>query len=412
MTPDVTRPRRVAVVGAGAAGLAAVQALRLEGFDGALTLVGDEAGPPYDRPPLSKQLLSGEWRPDRLALRTAAEIAALDLDLRLGVTGTRLDPRAGRLTLSDGTSVPYDGLIIATGVRARRMPGTGGLAGVHVLRTLDDALGLRDALVRGSRLVIVGAGFLGAEVAATARRHGVEVCLVEPGAVPMGRAVGRRVGEVLADLHRGHGVRLRTGVAVSRVLSTGGRATGVELQDGSVLAADTVLVAIGSTPDTGWLRDSGLHLLDGVLCDQYCAAAPGVFAAGDVARWSHPSYGRLMRVEHRTNATEQGMAAARNLLAGSGATPFAPTPYIWSDQYDRKIQIFGDPCGDQALIVEGAVAEGRFVAVYRQGDRVSGVLAMNMPGPLRRWRAAITGGPELGENARMLAGRLADATPL
>ncbi|MFF0730890.1 NAD(P)/FAD-dependent oxidoreductase [Streptomyces chartreusis] len=377
--------RRIVVVGASAAGLAAAETIRREGYDGTLTLVGDEPLAPYDRPPLSKQLLSGEWEPGRLDLRTPDDLAGLELDLRLGVPATGLRLADAEVDLGDGSAVPYDGLIIATGVRPRRLPGAGG----HVLRTLDDAMRLRDRLAPGRRLVVVGAGFLGAEAAAVARRLGCEVTLLEPAAVPLAHAVGRMVGEMLTDAHREQGVDLRCGVTVTEVTGHG-----VQPSDGELIQADEVLTAVGSLPNTDWLVGSGLTVGDGVVCDEYCEAARNVYAAGDVARWFNPLFGRSMRIEHRTNAAEQGMAAARNLLRPEARRPFAPVPYFWSDQYDMKIQAYGYLRGhDEVAVVEGDVAERRFVAVYRAGDQVAGALAVGVPPrELRRWRQAIAAG--------------------
>lgn len=386
--------RRIAVVGASAAGLAAAETLRREGHDGTITLVGDEPEPPYDRPPLSKQVLAAEWEPARLALRTSADLAALDLDLRLGVAATGLDPAARAVRLADGSEVPYDGLVIATGVRPRRLPGEG----AHVLRTLDDALTLRERLSPGRRLVVVGAGFLGAEAAAVARRLGAEVTVLEPAAVPLAHAVGADVGRMLAGVHAERGVELRCGVTVSEVTEEGVRLTG-----GEEIEADEVLVAVGSLPNTEWLDGSGLTVGDGVVCDEYCEAARNVYAAGDVARWYNPLFGTSMRIEHRTNAAEQGMAAARNLLAAPEARKaFAPVPYFWSDQYDLKVQAYGFLRGHhEVALVEGDLAERRFVAVYRSGDRVCGALAVGMPPKvIRRWRQAVVTGAGWHETLR------------
>ncbi|MGW6911647.1 NAD(P)/FAD-dependent oxidoreductase [Streptomyces sp. NPDC054940] len=378
--------RRIVVVGASAAGLAAAETLRREGYDGTLTLVGDEPLAPYDRPPLSKQVLSAEWEPARLALRTPDDLAGLGLDLRLGAAATGLRLADGAVELADGSTVPYDGLVVATGVRPRRLPGEGG----HVLRTLDDAVRLRDRLTPGRRLVVVGAGFLGAEAAAVAWRLGCEVTLLEPAPVPLAHAVGAEVGEMLTRAHLERGVNLRCGVTVTEVTGDG-----VRLADGELVEADEVLVAVGSLPNTDWLDGSGLAVGDGVVCDQYCEAARNVYAAGDVARWHNPLFGQSMRIEHRTNAAEQGMAAARNLLAEPEARrPFAPVPYFWSDQYDMKIQAYGYLRGhDEVTVVEGELAEGRFVAAYRTGDRLTGALAVGMPPKaIRQWRQAIAKG--------------------
>ena len=385
--------RRILVVGASAAGLAAVETLRREGYDGTVTLVGDEPHAPYDRPPLSKQLLASEWEAARLALRTSADLAALDVDLRLGVPATGLSLTERTVQLADGSDIPYDGLILATGVRPRRLPGEG----AHVLRTLDDALTLRERLVPGRRLVVVGAGFLGAEAAAVAWRLGAVVTLLEPAPVPLAHAVGAEVGQMLTRAHVERGVDLRCGVGVSEVTEDG-----VRLADGKEIDADEVLVAVGSLPNTEWLDGSGLTVGDGVVCDEYCEAARNVYAAGDVARWYNPLFGTSMRIEHRTNAAEQGMAAARNLLNPEARKPFAPVPYFWSDQYDMKIQAYGYLRGhDEMAVVEGDLAERKFVAVYRTGDRVSGALAVGMPPKaIRSWRQAIATGAVWDETVR------------
>ncbi|GAA4524170.1 NAD(P)/FAD-dependent oxidoreductase [Amycolatopsis samaneae] len=374
----MTGLRHVAVAGASAAGLAAADALRREGFDGRLTLIGAEDALPYDRPPLSKQILSGQWEPERVLLRSPEALEALQADFVLGTAATALDVGARKLTLSDGSVLGYDGLVIATGVRPRALPAGDELAGVCVLRTLDDALALRERLRAGPALVVVGAGFLGAEAAAVARGLGLDVTLVDPLATPMVRQLGPRVGAVVARLHEDHGVRLRLNTGVASLRGSGGRVTGVLLTDGSTVDADLVLVAVGSVPATEWLVTSGLALTDGVDCDAYCRAADGVVAAGDVASWPHPRLGRRIRVEHRTNAGEQGMAAAKTLL-GKGE-PFAPVPYFWSDQYDAKIHVHGTVPPDADLrIVDGDPGDGRFTALYGSGGRSTGALGWNMP---------------------------------
>ncbi|MFE1960280.1 NAD(P)/FAD-dependent oxidoreductase [Streptomyces sp. NPDC059479] len=374
--------RRIVVVGASAAGLSAVETLRREGYDGTLTLVGEEPHAPYDRPPLSKQILSGEWSAKQLPLRPYDVLDGLGLDLRLGVAATGLDTADRTVRLADGSRMAYDGLIVATGVRPRRLPGEG----AHVLRTLDDALALRDRLGPGRRLVVVGAGFLGAEAAAVARKLGATVTLIEPAPVPLAQAVGHAVGQVLSQAHVEHGVDLRTGVSVEAV-----NEDGVLLDGGELVEADEILVAVGSLPNTDWLADSGLTVGDGLVCDEYCAAAQDVYGAGDVARWHNPLFGVSMRIEHRTNAAEQGMAAARNLLHPDARKPFAPVPYFWSDQYGMKIQAYGYLRGhDEVAVVDGDLAERRFVAAYRTGDRVTGALAVGMPPKaIRLWRQTV-----------------------
>jgi 3-phenylpropionate/trans-cinnamate dioxygenase ferredoxin reductase subunit len=387
----MSTPSRVVVVGASAAGLAAAEGLRREGFGGSLTLIGEEHHLPYDRPPLSKQLLSGEWEADRLRLRDGAAIEALDLDLRLGVRAESLDTGNREVVLADGERVGYDALVVATGASARRLPGTEGVSGVHVLRTLEDALAFREALRARPRLVIVGSGFVGAEAAAVARASGAEVTMVTDVAVPLADALGPELGRMLSDVHLEHGVRIVAGVLVQEVLAAGGRAAGVRLADGSVVEADEVLVGIGARPGTAWLEDSGLTIGNGVECDAALYAGHGVWAAGDVARWLHPRTGELTRIEHRTNAAEQGLAVARNILAGSGnAAPFDPVPYVWSDQYDLKIQIYGSTRGaDQVRIVEGSLEDRKLVALYGKAGRVCGVVGVNLPRATRAHRALV-----------------------
>jgi NADPH-dependent 2,4-dienoyl-CoA reductase/sulfur reductase-like enzyme len=385
-------PRRVVVVGASVAGLTAAETLRREGYDGSITLIGREPHPPYDRPPLSKQVLLGDWPAERVFLRRPEDVAALGLDLRLGTAATALSTAARTITLSDATETGYDALLIATGVRPRRPPGYD-LPGTHVLRDLADALALRERIAPGRRLVVLGAGFLGAEAASSARALGAEVTLVEPAPAPLAHAVGPQAAAHLARLHREHGVDLRTGTKVTGVETTDGRVSGVRLSDGTRTPADDVLIAVGSEPDTRWLEGSGLRLADGVVCDAYCAAAPGVYAAGDVARWHNPLFGVSMRIEHRTNAAEQAMAAARNLLRPEQARPYAPVPYFWSDQHGVRVQAFGHLRGhDEARVVEGDPEEGGFLVAYRAGRTLTGALSVGLPPrALRRWRTAVAG---------------------
>ncbi|MQS17027.1 NAD(P)/FAD-dependent oxidoreductase [Streptomyces kaniharaensis] len=381
--------RRVVVVGASAAGLTAAETLRREGYHGHLTLIGEEPHLPYDRPPLSKQILAGSRPPSASALRGPDDYARLDLDLRPGRRAIALDADRRRVQLDDGTSLDYDGLIIATGVTPRRLPNGHDLDGVHVLRTLDDALRLRQHLLRRPRLAVIGGGFTGAEVAATARTLGLDATLVCQGPSPLAERLGQDIGQLVAELHTDHGVRLRTGARVSSLVGSQGRVSGVRLTDGSRVEADAVVVAIGSTPATGWLHGSGLDIGDGVLCDAYCQAGPGVYAAGDVARWYHQDLGTTLRLEHRTNAAEQAIAAARNLL-GAGE-PYTPLPYFWSDQYDARIQAYGIRTADaETEVVDGDPAKRSFVALHRTGGRVTGALGWNSPRPLRSHLATLT----------------------
>ncbi|MEV6113281.1 FAD/NAD(P)-binding oxidoreductase [Streptomyces sp. NPDC052109] len=379
--------KRIVIVGASATGLTAAETLRRRGWDGSLTLIGEESRPPYDRPPLSKQILTGAWGPERATLRSLPDLARLRADLRLGQRAVALDVPSRRVRLAGGESIGFDALVVATGVAPRRLP-DGDLAGVHVLRTLDDAIALRAALRTGPRVVVVGAGFLGTEVAAAARAMGLDVTVAEPEPVPVRRPFGNRIGALVAGLHRDHGTHLRCGVPVRRLRGAGGRVTGVELGDGTTLPADVVVMALGAAPATGWLEGSGLRLGDGVECDAYCQAAPGIYAAGDVASWPHAHFGTRMRLEHRMNATEQAMAVAGNLLGD--ATPFAPVPYFWTDQYDTRIQAYGIfPPGAETRIVYGGTSDGHFAAAYGHHGRVVGVLGWNAPRQVRTLRRLV-----------------------
>ncbi|WP_328315947.1 NAD(P)/FAD-dependent oxidoreductase [Streptomyces sp. NBC_00388] len=383
-------PRRVVIVGASAAGLAAAEGLRRSGYDGGLVLVGEEEHLPYDRPPLSKQVLSGEWAADRVLLRSAGALADLEIELRPATRARGLDAAARQVHTAGGGAIGYDALVVATGVRPRVLPGTDGVAGVHVLRTLEDASALRQSLAARPHLVIVGGGFIGAEAAAVARSAGCEVTLVTDRAVPLADAVGHAIGTMLTDLHREHGVRTVTGALVERIVTDGGRAAGVRLSDGRTLPADAVLVGIGARPNTEWLAGSGLRLGDGVECDATLRAAEHIWAAGDVASWPDPATGERLRIEHRTNASEQGLAVARNILAGEAATAFTTVPYVWSDQYDLKVQIHGGTRGaDQVHIVEGSLAERKFTALLARGGQVCGAVGVNMIRPLRALRPLV-----------------------
>ena len=385
----------IAVVGASLAGLRAAEELRSRGHDGRIVVVGDEVHLPYDRPPLSKQVLAGEWDADRLPLTVFhdAGLDGLGLDWRLGTRATGLDLGARQVSVEDGEPVHYDGLIIATGATPRQLPGTGHLTGVHTLRTLDECLDVRQALDENpQRVVVVGGGFIGAEVAATCRTRGLDVTLLEALPVPLGRALGDEIGAVMADLHRDHGVDVRLGVGVEGLDGDGaGRVARVRLADGSAVEADLVVVGVGVIPNTGWLEGSGLTLDNGVVCDETTLAAPGVVAAGDVARWPSRRFGELMRIEHWDNAITMGAHAARRLLGE--VEPYDPVPWFWSDQYDRKIQLAGRSAdADEVRIVDGSTDERRFVALYRRGDRLTGVLAMNRPRPLLAYRKLIERG--------------------
>ncbi|MDC0773868.1 NAD(P)/FAD-dependent oxidoreductase [Streptomyces sp. HD] len=406
----MTSLNEIVVVGAGAAGVTTAETLRRQGYEGRLTLVGAERHPPYDRPPLSKQILSGHWEPERIRLRGPDAYERLRIDLRLGTPAARLDRTARAVELADGTRLHADAVVIATGVRPRLLPGADGLRGVHVLRTLDDALALREALTQGPRLVVAGAGLLGTEAAVAARGLGADVTLVGTRPVPLLDLIGPQAAGLVAAVHRDLGLRLRQGRA-SGVESAGGAVTGVRLADGTLLPADVVLVAAGSLTNTEWLHGSDVRLDDGVVCDVLCAARPGVWAVGDVARRPDAHTGRLRRLEHRTHATEQAVAAARNLLAGTGARPFTPLPYFWTDQHDLRIQVFGEVGGaDRYHIVEGSPAERKFTAVYGTEDRIHGAVAVNLPRAAQQLRPLVESGAAWADRpGRVVAGGVVEA---
>lgn len=326
-------------------------------------LIGDEPHLPYNRPPLSKQFLTSDAGVESILLARDAAIAELELDLRLGTRATGLDLGARSLTLGSGERVRFDALVVATGSRARTLAGPESLAGVHTLRTLDDAVAIRDEFAGNPRLVVIGGGFVGAEIASTARKLGLAVTIVDPLPTLMFRGLGPVLGDLLARVHRDNGVALRLGVGVERLLGQP-RVQGVELADGSVLPADLVVLGIGAVPDTQWLAGSGLQLQDGIVCDEFLRAqnASDVYAVGDVASWHNPRYGERMRIEHWTGVGEQAAAVAAT-LAGS-PTPCDLLPYVWSDQFGVRLQICGRVRDrDELVFVHGAGGEHEFVAV-------------------------------------------------
>jgi NADPH-dependent 2,4-dienoyl-CoA reductase/sulfur reductase-like enzyme len=383
--------RSIAVVGASLAGKSAAAALRRLGFSGQLVVIGDELHAPYDRPPLSKELLRGERTVEQIALRVDPVLA--DVEWRLGCRATALDAATRTLHLEGGKSEAFDGIIIATGARPRRLPGSD-LAGVHVLRTLDDALALRADLGRSpARVVVVGAGFIGQEVAATCRQLGLAVTMVEL-AAPAAHVVGPAVAQTLADLHRSRGVDVRLGMSVE-AFDGGDRLRALRLSDGTVVNADVAVVGVGVIPNTEWLEGSGLIINDGVVCDETCLAAPGIVVAGDVARWPNPRYGHTRRVEHWDNAVRQAEHAARRLLAAdeaSASQPYSPLPWFWSDQYGLKLQLVGSTFGhDEARIIEGSVAAGQCIALYRRGAHLTAALAVGNTAKLLKYRRSLEG---------------------
>ncbi|MGJ5749035.1 NAD/ferredoxin-dependent reductase-like protein [Streptomyces puniciscabiei] len=371
--------RTVAVVGASLAGLSAVRSLRKRGYDGRLVVVGGELHRPYDRPPLSKEFLAGAIGEADLALETDDE--DLDVEWVLGTRATGLDRAERTIRLADGREIRADGVVVATGAAARTLPGTEGLAGVHVLRTLDDACALRDDLARGGGLVVIGGGFVGAEVASTAYTLGLDVTVVEAAPTPLAAPLGEAMGAVVSALHADHGVRLLCGVGV-KGLSGERRVDAVLLEDGRSIPADTVVVGVGARPCVEWLEGSGVALDNGVKCgaDGRTSVAQ-VVAVGDCANWYDPHTGVHRRVEHWTGALERPDAAVAALLSYGATEPGAPRPpYFWSDQYGVKIQFVGHAAGaDSVTVEEGSTDERSFLAVYRRAGRPVAVLGMNQP---------------------------------
>ncbi len=374
------------MVGASLAGLSAARSLRKQGYDGRLVVIGEELHRPYDRPPLSKEFLAGGIGEADLALEPDDEDLQAEWLLGARAAGLGTTPRAVRL--SDGREVRADGIVIATGASARTLPGMDGLAGVHTLRTLDDARALRDELARGGRLVVIGGGFIGAEVASTARALGLDVTIVEAAPTPLAGPLGATMGGIVSGLHADHGVRLLCGVGV-KGLSGETRVDAVLMEDGRSIPADIVVVGVGARPCVDWLAGSGVELDDGVKCgaDGRTSLA-GVVAVGDCASWYDPRAGTHRRVEHWTGARERPDAAVAALLSWGESEPGVPRPpYFWSDQYGVKIQFAGNASrADSVTIEEGAADDRDVLAVYRRAGRPVAVLGMNQPRLFMRWR--------------------------
>lgn len=383
---------RTVIVGASLGGTRTARALRATGYSGEIVVVGDEATLPYDRPPLSKAFLAGTSTPDAIVLLDEEAARTDDVRLELGQAATRLDLAGRSVELADGTRLHFDHLVIATGARARPSP-WGSHPGVHLLRTVADAVALASDLRRGGPLVIIGAGFIGSEVAATAKTMGVEdVTVVDPMPVPLSRVLNPGIAELFGRLHHDHGVATRFGVGVEKI-DTSGEQLVVQLSDGTDLPATTVLVGIGAIPNDEWLAGSGLTIDDGVVCDRYSRAvdAPFVYAVGDVARWWHPRHRRLVRAEHWTNAAEQATCVAHNIVHPDDLREYCPVEYVWSDQYDWKIQLAGRTGGDLThTIVEGSEPARSFAVLYADtcGD-FAGAVTANWPRALLVCRRAL-----------------------
>ena len=388
------------IVGGGLAAARTAEQLRKSGYAEPVTLVSDEQHLPYDRPPLSKDVLhdSGRGIGD-VTLKPAEFYADNDIALRLGAAAQSVDTAAKTLTLVDGFVLDYDDLVIATGLEPKRIPSFPDLAGIRVLRSFDEAMALREHAASARRAVIIGAGFIGCEVAASLRKLGVEVVLVEPQPAPLAGVLGEQIGELVARLHRAEGVDVRTGVGVAEVLGAedpgAAAVTGVILTDGSELDADLVVVGIGSRPATDWLVGSGVTLDNGVICDEVGRTSePHVWALGDVASWRDPD-GHQVRVEHWSNVAEQARVMVPAML-GLEVPALVVVPYFWSDQYDVKIQCLGEPrAGDVVHIVDD---DGRkFLAYYERDGVLAGVVGAGMPGKVMKARAKVAAGAPIGE---------------
>jgi NADPH-dependent 2,4-dienoyl-CoA reductase/sulfur reductase-like enzyme len=335
---------------------------------------------------LSKNYLAGDWDEERVALRKPEVLDELNLTLKLGVAATSLDTSAKTIALADGKSISYDGLIIATGGDVRRLPNQPNIAGVHTLRTLDDATALRNEIAEGTRVVVIGAGFIGLEAAATAKKRGADVTVLEGLEAPLIRAMGAEMGAAIGAVHERNGVRVMCNVQVASI-DGDTKVSGVTLTNGETIPADVVIVGIGVSPATTWLEGSGLTLRDGVVCDANLNAGPEtVFVAGDVLRWPNELFAYVeadMRVEHWTNAAEQGAVAATNVLAAMNAqlqTPYEAVPFFWSDQFDARIQCLGRPSANARVdVVAGNPADGKWCSIYSVNDRLTAVLGVSQP---------------------------------
>lgn len=381
--------RRVAIIGAGAAGLTTAEALRDLGFVGTIVLIGGERHVPYDRPPLSKQILAGRWEPQQSYLRTHESYDELGIELRLSTTAVAIDSTLRCVMLSDGDSINYDALVIATGSRARVLADMPDDDRVHHFRTVDDAVALRLQLQGQPRTLILGAGVLGLELAATIRELGSQVHVIDPLPSPMLRQFGPTIGDPLVQLHAEHGVDLTLGVDVQQVVHGRDGAIQINLIDGTSRTGELLVVAVGSKPNIEWLAGSGLPTADGVLTDGDGRVQDNVFAVGDVAARFDMDAQRHVRSESRTAAGEHGWAAAAAIMNLPAPPP--PSRYFWTDQYSTKIQGVGRFTSDTNLdVVDGDLHSGRFVATCSLNGRLRGVVGWNLPRPFAKWRAKLT----------------------
>jgi 3-phenylpropionate/trans-cinnamate dioxygenase ferredoxin reductase subunit len=368
------------IVGASLAGATAAAALREEGFDGRIVLVGEEHERPYERPPLSKDLLQGKSEREKIFVHPEDWYAEHDVDLHLDTRATAIDRAAHEVTLSDGRRLGYTKLLLATGSSPRRLAVPGAeMDGVLYLRTVEDCERIRDAFGSGSRIAVIGAGWIGLEVTAAARQADVEVTVLEMAELPLLRVLGREVAEVFADLHRRHGVDLRFGVGVERIRGGDGRVRGVQLAGGDEVDADAVIVGVGITPNAELAEAAGIHVDDGVVVDEQLRSSdPDVFAVGDVANAFHPLFGRHIRVEHWANALNQPKTAAKTMLGGDAV--YDRVPYFFTDQYDLGMEYSGyvTPDGYDDVLFRGAPDEGEFIAFWVKDDRVLAGMNVNV----------------------------------
>ncbi|MCV7409508.1 pyridine nucleotide-disulfide oxidoreductase [Mycobacterium florentinum] len=382
----------IVIVGGGLAAARTAEQLRRSDYTGPVTIVSDEVHLPYDRPPLSKEVLRKEV--DDVVLKPREFYDENNITLRLGAAATGLDTAAQTLTLSDGTSLGYDELVIATGLVPRRIPAFPDLDDIRVLRSFDESMALREHASEAQHAVVVGAGFIGCEVAASLRSLGVDVVLVEPQPTPLASVLGEQIGELVSRLHRGEGVDVRTGIGVAEVRGDG-RVDTVVLSDGTELAADLVVVGIGSRPATEWLEGSGVDVDNGVICDEAGrTTAPNVWALGDVASWRDAT-GHQARVEHWSNVADQARVVVPAML-GQEVPSIAVVPYFWSDQYDVKIQCLGEP--EATDIVHLVEDDGRkFLAYYERDGVVVGVVGGGLPGKVMKARGKIAAATPISE---------------
>jgi 3-phenylpropionate/trans-cinnamate dioxygenase ferredoxin reductase subunit len=387
--------RSVVVVGAGLGGLRVCESLRQLGFDGQLTLIGAETHLPYDRPPLSKEVLKGT-RANPPVLREIDDLRGLNIETRLGVEVVGLNLQSHQVRLGDGSEVPYDSLVIATGARPRPWPGDVGSPNVWCLRTADDARQIAEVISAGGPLAVLGAGFIGCEVAASARQMGSEVTLIELGATPLAHIVGPDAGGEIARRQRAQGVDVRCGVTIERLeYNADKRAVGALLTDGSTIELAGLVVGLGVVPNVEWLHDSGLLIEDGVVCDSHGhTSADGVFAVGDVACWTHLVSGRSQRVEHWTTTTQQAAIVAAQIAEGDHVrNGLDDVPYFWSDQFGVKLQAIGElsATADVTLVMAGPQGD-RPLYLYSRNDQVIGLLGFGLPALIIRLKALISQG--------------------